>query len=108
MPHYLLQVTFNAEAMAKLVAQPENRLQSMIPVVESLGGTFVGSWLSFGEYDSVAVVEMPDNITAKAFSMAAMAGGSLTTFDVTPLMTFEDGIEAMRVAGTIDYRPPQA
>jgi len=108
MPYYLLQVTFSAEAMAKLVAQPENRLQSMIPVIESLGGAFIGSWLSFGRYDSVAVVDMPDNITVKAFSMAAMAGGSLTAFDITPLMTFEDGVEAMRVAGTIDYRPPQA
>ena len=108
MPHYLFQISFTADAFAKLVEKPENRLETVIPMVEALGGSFVGSWLSFGEYDSAAIVQMPDDITVKAFSMSAMAGGGLRRFDVTPLMSFEDGVAAMQKAGTIAYTAPDA
>ena len=106
MATYLIQIAFTADAISKLVKKPENRLEAVIPLVESLGGHFVGSWMSFGEYDSTAVIEMPDNLTIKAFSMAAMAGGSLRFINVTPLMAFDEGVAAMKVAQEIAYRAP--
>ena len=106
MATYLIQIAFTADAIAGLVEKPENRFETVVPLVESLGGSFVGSWMSFGEYDSVAVVEMPDDITMKAFSMAAMAGRGLRFFHITPLMSFEAGVEAMRVANGVAYRAP--
>lgn len=44
---YLVQVAFTADAMAGLVKNPENRLSSMIPIVEKMGGNLseVGSLL---------------------------------------------------------------
>ena len=104
---YLVQVAFTAEAMAGLVKTPENRLSTMIPIVEKLGGRFIGSWISFGEYDSIAVIEMPDQVHIKAFSMAAMAGGALRHFHVTPMMSFEKGVEAMTLAGELTYQAPK-
>ena len=41
----------------------------------------------------------------EAFKMAVMAGGGLTRFDLTPLMSFEDGVEAMQLAQDIRYAP---
>jgi hypothetical protein len=38
--------------------------------------------------------------------MAASAGGAVKATKTTPLMTMEEGIEAMRKAGTAGYRPP--
>ena len=75
MATYLIQIAFTAESFARLVETPENRFAAVIPLVERLGGRFVGSWMSFGEYDSVAVVEMPDEVAMKGFSMSVMAGG---------------------------------
>ncbi len=103
---YLLQIAFTAEACAKLVESPENRLETVIPLVEALGGSFIGSWMSFGEYDSTAVVNMPDDIAVKAFSLRAMAGGGLRYFHVTPMMTFEDGVKAMQKSQSIAYVAP--
>ncbi|MFT6303873.1 MAG: hypothetical protein ACI9XK_001079 [Granulosicoccus sp.] len=103
---YLIQIAFTAESIANLVEKPENRLESMIPLVEAMGGKFVGSWISFGEYDSTAVIEMPDNTSIKAFELRCMAGGALRFFHVTPLMTFEDGVKAMKQASQIDYKAP--
>lgn len=104
---YLVQVAFTAEAMAGLVANPENRLNSMIPIVEKMGGNFIGSWISFGEYDSIAIIEMPDHIHIKAFSMAALAGGGLRHFHITPMMSFEEGVQAMTLAGKLAYQAPK-
>ncbi len=103
---YLIQIAFTADSIARLVKNPENRLESMIPLVQSMGGRFIGSWISFGEYDSTAVIEMPSNIAIKAFELRCMAGGGLRFFHVTPLMTFEEGVEAMQQAGQIDYKAP--
>ena len=33
--------------------------------------------LAFGEYDMVAIVEQPTNVSAAAFSMAVSAGGTI-------------------------------
>lgn len=104
---YLVQIAFTADAIAGLVNNPENRLSTMIPIVEKMGGRFIGSWISFGEHDSIAVIEMPDHVHIKAFSMAAMAGGGLRYFNITPMMSFEKGVEAMKLANELAYKPPQ-
>jgi len=49
---------------------------------------------------------MPDNVSAAAFSMAASAGGALKAIKTTPLLTVQEGIEAMRKAADVEYRPP--
>ncbi len=103
MAHFLIQISFTPEAFANLVKKPENRLEAVVPMVRAMGGSFVGSWLSFGEYDSTAVIEMPDNISMKAFKMKVMSSGNISRFILTPLMSFEDGVEAMKLAGKVDY-----
>jgi uncharacterized protein with GYD domain len=78
MAHYLIQGGYTAEAWKALLKKPENRSEAIRPVIEKLGGRIVSSWYAFGEHDFVAIVEMPDNVSAAAFSLAQMAGGFLT------------------------------
>ncbi len=54
----------------------------------------------------VALVEMPDNMSAATFSTAGAAGGVVKNVKTTPLMTTGDGIAAMRKAAEAGYRPP--
>jgi uncharacterized protein with GYD domain len=89
-----------------MVKQPQNRLEAVRPVVEKLGGRFEHAWLAFGEYDIISVVEMPDNTNAAAFAMAAAAGGAMKAFKTTPLLSVEEGVEAMRKAQGAGYRRP--
>jgi uncharacterized protein with GYD domain len=105
-PSYLIQVAYTPDAWAAMVKQPQNRLDAVRPVVEKLGGKFEHAWLAFGEYDIIGVVELPDNTNAAAFAMAAAAGGALKAFKTTPLLSVEEGVEAMRKAQGAGYRPP--
>jgi uncharacterized protein with GYD domain len=106
MASYLIQVAYTPEAWGTLVKSPQNRLEAVRPAIERLGGRVEGSWLSFGEYDAVLVAQLPDNASAAAFSMAISAGGAVKNCKTTPLMTAEEGQEAMRKASTTGYRPP--
>jgi predicted NAD/FAD-dependent oxidoreductase len=42
----------------------------------------------------------------KAVAMAVTAGRAVRNYKTTPLMTWEEGVEAMRVAGGSEYLPP--
>ncbi len=106
MAYYLLQATYTPEAWATMVKNPQNRIEAARAAVERLGGTIQGAWLAFGEYDVVAIFQVPDNVSAAAISIAYSAGGSVKAIKTTPLMTWEEGVEAMMKAGGMGYRPP--
>src|ERR1700686_2649980 len=106
MASFLLQVGYAHEAWANLIANPHDRIGDVRPVVEKLGGKIINGWFAFGEYDLVAIVEMPSNVEAAAFSLAAAAGGAIRTIKTTPLMTTAEGVEAMKKAATSGNKVP--
>lgn len=107
MAHYLLQVAYTSEAWANMVKNPQDRIGIVSKAAEKLGGKVEGGWLSFGDYDTVAILNMPDDITAAAFSMAAAAGGACKSLKTTPLLSPEEGIEAAKKAAKAGYTPPK-
>ena len=106
MTYYLIQATYEPEAWARFVQNPEDRREAFRALAEGNGGTFIDSWLSFSEYDLVALFEMPDNVRTLSGNMAAMSSGAIRSMKTTPLMTWEEGLEAMRGASDAAYRPP--
>jgi uncharacterized protein with GYD domain len=108
MAYYLVQGAYTAEAWKALVKKPHDRIEVVRTTLAKLGGRVEGAWFAFGEYDVVLVMNVPDNISAAAFALAVAAGGAFRTSKTTPLISIADGIEAMKKAGTLDYRPPTA
>lgn len=102
---YLLQVAYTPESLKKLITKPENRGEIVRKSVEKLGGKVLGTWLCFGDYDTVAVFEVPDNVSAAAFALAVGAGGSCKSVKTTPLMSAEEGVAALKKAGASSYKP---
>jgi uncharacterized protein with GYD domain len=89
-----------------LIAHPHDRIDAVRPVVEKLGGKIIQGWFAFGDYDLIAIVEMPSNVEAAAFSLAASAGGAVRTIKTTPLMSMTEGVEAMKKAAKSGYKAP--
>ena len=106
MAHYMFQASFTSEAWAKMVSEPQNREQAIRPVIEKLGGKLTGYWFAFGESDAVVIVQMPDNVSAAAASLAATAGGAIKSLKTTVLMSVDESMQAMRKAGGAGYRAP--
>lgn len=105
MPHYLLQVSYTPQGWATLIKNPQDRIEAVRPAVEKLGGKIESGYFAFGKYDLIAIVEMPDNVSTAAFSVAATAGGSVKALKTTPLMTMAEGMAAMKKAQDTGYRP---
>jgi uncharacterized protein with GYD domain len=107
MAYYLLQSAYTTEGWAALVRNPEDdRTDAVRSVIEQLGGTVHGGWLAFGEYDTVFILEMPDNTRAAASSAAFAGNNAIKDVKTTPLMTYEEGVEALRAAAGTTYRSP--
>ena len=102
---YMVQVAYSPEAWAGLLKNPQNRITVVSAVIEKLGGKVVHGWMSFGEYDTVVIVDLPDNIAAAAFASAIAAGGSCKSVKTTPLLSVEDGVAAMKKASGTGYQP---
>jgi uncharacterized protein with GYD domain len=108
MPHYLLQASYSPEAWAALAREPEDRTEAIKPVIERLGGKVIAGYLSFGEYDIVAIVEMPGSIEVAAYAISSAGGGAVRVHKTTPLLTPEESRKAMALAGESEYQAPHA
>jgi uncharacterized protein with GYD domain len=110
MPRYLLQVAYTPEAWAAQLKKPQNRVEIVSELMQRLGGRFESAYYAFGEYDVVAIMDVPDNVSAAAVSLVVSAGGSIKAIKTTPLMSIEEGMQAMRKGGEVaaSYRPPTA
>ncbi len=106
MPHYLIRASYTPEGWAALVKNPQNRREALRPVIEAAGGRLDAFYYAFGEDDAFVLVELPDNVSAAAISIAVAASGALKSTATTPLMTAEEAVEAMKRAKGAGYRPP--
>ena len=104
MPFFCHQVSYTKEAWAKLMENPQDRLEAVRAPIEKLGGKIHTSFFAFGPFDVIAITDMPDNISAAAISIAFAAGGSVQNIQTTPLMTAAQTVEALRKAGTCGYK----
>jgi uncharacterized protein with GYD domain len=105
MPHYLIQAAYTSEAFQALVKNPHSRAEVVRSAVEHLGGKFVGGWTTFGDYDTILIVELPSSVDAAALAIAAAAGGSCKSIKTTPLLTAEETVEALKRASSSGYKP---
>ncbi len=64
------------------------------------GGKVLHAWVAFGEYDFIAVVEMPDNESMAAYVLAMTAKGHYSAGKTTILLSGEETGRALnRAAG---------
>lgn len=104
MAYFLVQVAYTPEAWAAMVNHPHDRTMVVEPAIKKLGGKIEHFWMSFGEYDIVGIVQMPDNVAAAAFSLAVSAGGACKAVKTVPLLTMEEGVQAMKKAANSGYK----
>lgn len=107
MPFYLVQASYSSQATAGMIKNPQDRAAAVRPMIERAGGKLHGFWLTLGKYDVVAIAEMPDNVSAAAFSMAIGASGAMSAYRTTALLTVAEATEAMQKAGKVGYQPPK-
>lgn len=106
MPLYLSKFSYSPETWARLVNNPEDRRVAAKKYIESVGGKLHGFWYAFGTHDGYNLWEAPDNVSMAAVALAISAGGALSSFETSILLSVEDTMAALKKAGEVRYRPP--
>jgi uncharacterized protein with GYD domain len=108
MPLYLSKFSYTPATWARLADSPEDRREAARAYIESVGGKLHGFWYAFGTHDGYNLWEAPDNVSMAAVALAISAGGALSSFETTVLLSVDETLEALRKARQVGYRAPAA
>ena len=106
MPLYLTKFSYTPATWAKLIKNPEDRRAAAEESSKGVGGKLHSFWYAFGDHDGYTLWEAPDNVSMAATVLAIGAGGALSSFQTTVLLTVEETLAALQKASSIKYRPP--
>ena len=105
---YLTKFSHTPETWARLLANPEDRRETLRPVFEAVGGKLHGYWYAFGDADGFVLFEAPDDVMTAGLLVKVAATGAFTSVSTTKLLTVEEALDALRRGGGVDYRAPGA
>jgi uncharacterized protein with GYD domain len=104
MPKYLVEARYTAEGAKGLLREGgSGRRAAIAKTVESVGGKLEAAYFAFGDVDVYIIVDLPDNISAAAVSLAANQTGFIASKTIV-LMTPEEMDQATKK--TTGFRPP--
>jgi uncharacterized protein with GYD domain len=104
MPKFLFVASYTLEGTKGVQsAGGSSRRDAVAAMAEGLGGKLESFYFAFGEADAYVVVDVPDQETAAAASIAVNAAGGATVTTI-PLLSPEEIDAAAR--RSVEYRPP--
>lgn len=87
MPTYITQGRYARDAVKGMIVKPEDRADAVARLVSKVGGRLISYYLTFGEYDFLAIAEAPNDVQMAAALLAAGAGGGVTDLRTTIALT---------------------
>jgi len=104
MPKYLVEARYTTEGAKGLAREGgSGRRAAIAKTLESAGGKLEAVYFAFGDVDVYIIVDLPDNVSAAAVSLAANQTGFLASKTIV-LLTAEEMDQATK--RKIDFRPP--
>ena len=106
MAKFLIKAAYTAEGTKGLLKEGgTKRAAAVQKVVEGLGGKVEAFYFTFGDADVVTIVDLPDAISAVAFSLTVNATGAAES-STTPLVSAQELDQACKKP--VKYRAPGA
>lgn len=78
MPGYVMLMKWTQQGIANVKESPE-RIKQARAAVEKLGGRIVGVWVTMGQYDLVAIGDLPNDQAASILALSVGSLGNVTT-----------------------------
>ena len=98
MPLYLIKFGYTPEEWAKTIKEPEDRRETIGPLLEAVGGKLHGLWYAFGDHDGYALAEAPDNTATASILLTLTGSGKFRSLSTTVLLTVEETLNALHRA----------
>ena len=101
MSFYLFQASYSSDGIKAMVGHPQDRAAAARKMIEALGGKLHHFFFTWGSDDVVALIEMDDDKAMIAGSMLVGASGAMSGGRTTKLISSEDAMAAMKLAGEV-------
>ncbi len=105
---YLVQGSYTTEGWMNQIKNPIDRVPLARAAIEKFGGKLIADYYAFGEYDFCLLMDMPDDETAAGLVLGFVAAGHLKNIKTTKLLSGDEGVGALKKAGTMAYQPPKS
>jgi uncharacterized protein with GYD domain len=103
---YLIQGSYTVQGMRGLIKEgSSSRIRHFKENIANLSGKVESVYHAFGDYDVYAIVELEDNISSAALTMALSSGGGFKA-STTVLLTPEEMDEAAKRTRKVGYHAP--
>ncbi len=108
MPLFITYASYSPEGIRGLMAKPEDRGAALQPLLDKVGASVIGVYMTTGANDIVLVSEAADGSDVAAISMAVSASGSPSRVETVRAWTSADFVAIAEKAGTLTgaYTPP--
>jgi len=106
MGFYMIQGRLSKEAFKAMASSDTDRREVVGKMLEQINGKLHGYYFAFGGNDIVAIIEGPDNVSVASVAIAVGSSGTVQNITTTPLLSYEEGMEAIRGAASVTYTPP--
>jgi uncharacterized protein with GYD domain len=104
---YLYHLVQTPATLAKLIAAPEDRRQTIEPIFKGIGGALLSLWYGVGGTDVYALGDLPDDVVATGLATRVASSGAFSSVTTTKLLTVEEMLTALGgSAATAAYRAP--
>ncbi|MCK9918627.1 GYD domain-containing protein [Microbacteriaceae bacterium K1510] len=101
MPTYITQGRYTRDAIKGMIVKPEDRADQVARLISKVGGRLVAYYVTFGEYDFLAIAEAPDDVQMAAALFAAGSGGGVTDLRTTVALTSIEAKGALAAAADL-------
>ena len=106
MPKYLIHGSYTLDGIRGLIKEGGSSRKSHFDQnIGNLGGKVETFYFAFGGEDIYAIVDLPDNVSGAAISLALGAGGGFKANTIV-LLTPEEVDQATEKVAKVGYRPP--
>jgi uncharacterized protein with GYD domain len=104
---FKLVVANGRASVRAMVSDPQDRAPAVAATIEQVGGRLHHAWVTLSAHDTLAIVELPDEIAANALWSTFKAGGAVDRISLAPMISLQDHVEALKLAAQLDHTPPQ-
>ena len=101
MPIYITQGRSTRDAIKGMIVKPEDRADAVGRLIAKAGGRLIGYYLTFGDYDFLAIAEAPSETQIAAVLLAAAGGGGVTDLRTMLAMTSVEAKGAFAAASDL-------
>ncbi len=106
MTKYLVLFTFKGETLKSFMKKPSDRAAVVGEAAQSVGGRLESYYWMLGQYDGLAILDMPDSAAAARLAMTVSSTGAFTHLETHELFSAEPVLHLLQGAEGVEYAAP--